>query len=91
MFNNFITRLREYIFIILTATIFLLFTTSKSFTEENIFVVDNVEVQGPLDLNFSRDKYINRAISKTFKTWSSISLCWAVTSTNVSKNSLSFF
>ena len=58
---------REYIFIILTATILLLISFSKSFSEENIFTVDNVEVEGKIDLNFSRDKFINKAFSKSFE------------------------
>ena len=58
---------REYIFIILTATILLLISFSKSFSEENIFTVDNVEVEGKIDLNFSRNKFINKAFSKSFE------------------------
>ena len=39
---------KEYIFIILTSTILLLISFSKSFSEENIFTVDNVEVEGKI-------------------------------------------
>ena len=53
--------LRDYIFIILTATIFLLSTTQKSFSNESTFTINNVEVKGIVDLSFSRDKYINKA------------------------------
>ena len=41
-----ITFLREYIFIFLTATIFLFITFTKSFSEENVFTINNVEVKG---------------------------------------------
>jgi hypothetical protein len=58
---------KEYIFIIITATILLLISFSKSFSEENIFTVDNVKVEGKIDLNFSRDKFINKAFSKSFE------------------------
>jgi len=58
---------RECIFIILTATILFLVSFSKSYSEENIFIVDNIEVEGKIDLNFSRDKFINEAFSKSFE------------------------
>ena len=61
-----ITRLREYIFVILIAAIFLLISFSKSFSEENVFVIGNVKVQGARDINFSRDQYINKAFLDSF-------------------------
>ena len=62
-----ITRSRKYIFIVLAATIFSLITFSKSFSEENVFIIDNVKVEGPINVNFSRDKYINKAFLNSFK------------------------
>jgi len=62
-----ITFLREYIFIILTATIFLFTTFTKSFSEENVFTINNVEVKGTVDLNFSREKYLNKAFLNSFE------------------------
>ena len=62
------TKVKEYIFIILTATILLFATFSKTYSEENTFVVDNIKVQGAVDLNFSRDKYINKAFIDSFET-----------------------
>jgi len=59
-------RLREYIFIFLTATIFSLIFISKSLAEENVFVIKNIKVNGIVDLNFTRDKYINKAFLKSF-------------------------
>ena len=59
-------RLRKYIFIILTTTLFSLITFSKSLSEENIFIIDNVKVEGAIDINFSRDKYINKAFLNSF-------------------------
>ena len=59
--------LRDYIFIILTATIFFLLTTQKSFSNESTFIINNVEVKGIVDLSFSRDKYINKAFSDSFE------------------------
>jgi len=67
MSKNLITRLREYIFVILVVTIFSLISFSKSFSEENVFIIDNVKVQGAIDINFSRDKYINKAFLVSFE------------------------
>ena len=63
-----ITFLREYIFIFLTATIFLFITLSKSLSqEENVFTISNVQVEGRVDLNFSREKYLNKAFLNSFE------------------------
>ena len=67
MSKNLITRLREYIFVILVVTIFSLISFSKSFSEENVFIIDNVKVQGAIDINFSRDEYINKAFLVSFE------------------------
>ena len=67
MYKYFISKLREYIFIFLTATVFLLALFSKSLSEENIFIIDKVKVEGLINLNFSRDKYINKAFSDSFE------------------------
>ena len=63
-----IAPLREYIFIFLTATIFLFISFIKSFAEENVFTINNVKVKGVIDLNFSRDKYLNKAFLNSFET-----------------------
>ena len=68
MSKNLTHKLREYIFIILTATVFSLIIFSKSFSEENIFIVDNVKVEGDIDVNFTRNKYIDKAFSNSFET-----------------------
>tara|TARA_Y100000590_G_scaffold245980_1_gene276357 strand:- start:21 stop:1103 length:1083 start_codon:yes stop_codon:yes gene_type:complete len=67
MSNYFINRLKEYIFIILTATIFSVGFFSKTFSSENVFAVDNIEVTGNFNTNFSREKYINKAFLDSFK------------------------
>ena len=66
--NNLINLAREYIFIFLTATIFLFITSKKSFSEENVFIINNVQVEGVIDLNFSREKYLNKAFIDSFET-----------------------
>ena len=67
MFKYLIKQTREYIFIILTATIFSVFIFSKIAAEENVFIVDNVIIEGPVSVNFSREKYINQAFIESFK------------------------
>ena len=67
MSKYFINRLKEYIFIILTATIFSVVYFSETFSNENVFVVDNIEVAGSFNTNFSREKYINKAFVDSFK------------------------
>ena len=62
-----IVFLREYIFIFLTATIFIFTLFTKSFAEENVFTVNNVIVKGTIDLNFSRNKYFNKAFTNSFE------------------------
>jgi len=62
-----IVILKEYILIFLTAIIFLFISFTKSFGEENVFTINNVEVKGTIDLNFSRDKYLNKAFLNSFK------------------------
>jgi hypothetical protein len=62
-----IARLREYIFIILTATIFSSILFSKSFSEESTFIIDNVNVEGTMDIDFSRNKYIHKAFLDSFE------------------------
>ena len=58
---------REYIFIFLTATIFAIAFFSKTLADENIFAIENVKVEGAVDINFSREKYINKALHDSFK------------------------
>ena len=67
LFKYLIVFLREYIFIFLTATIFLLVIISKSFSQENVFTINEVEVEGRVDLNFSREKYLNKAFLNSFE------------------------
>ena len=59
--------LREYIFIFLTATIFIFILFTKSFAEENVFIINKVKVKGTVDLNFSREKYLNKAFLNSFE------------------------
>ena len=59
--------LKEYIFIFLTSIILLFISSTSATSEENVFAVNEVKVKGAIDLNFSRDKYIDRAFYNSFK------------------------
>ena len=41
MYKCILTKIRQYIFLILTATIFFTATFSKSLSEENVFIIDS--------------------------------------------------
>ena len=58
---------KKYIFIFFISTIILFITFTKSFCEENVFTVNNVKVEGKIDLNFSKDKYLNKAFTNSFE------------------------
>ena len=58
--------LKEYIFIFLTSIILLFISITKSFSEEDVFTIDGIKVKGAIDVNFSREKYLNRAFSNSF-------------------------
>lgn len=57
---------KQYIFIFLTIIILLFISITKSFSEENVFIIDNIKVKGAVDVNFSREKYLNRAFYNSF-------------------------
>ena len=66
MFKHTIFKIKKYFFIVLITSIFLLTSFSESLSEENIFIIDDVEVEGEVDLNFSRDQYIDKAFLQSF-------------------------
>ena len=42
-------------------------TSTKSFSDENVFIINNVEIEGVIDLNFSREKYLDKAFLDSFE------------------------
>ena len=58
--------LKEYIFIFLTSIILSFISLTESFSEESVFTINEVKVKGGIDVNFSREKYFNRAFSNSF-------------------------
>ncbi len=67
MYKYFKTKLKEYIFVILTSTVLTILLTSKSLSYENIFIVNNIKIETPININFSREKYIDKAIQNSFE------------------------
>ncbi len=67
LLTNILTFLKERIFIFFLLIIFLFFPLNKSFGEENIFTINNVEIKGEVDINFSREKYLNKAFVNSYK------------------------
>ena len=61
------THLKEYIFIFLTTTIFLFVSFTQSLAEENVFTINEIKVKGPIDLNFNRENYLNKAFINSFE------------------------
>ena len=61
MNKNSINYIRARIFIVLAVFAYLIAPFTKSYSEENVFVVDQIEVEGSMNVNFSRDKYIDKA------------------------------
>ena len=62
-----INSFREYIFIFLTATVFFLFLTQDCFSKEDVFTINNIKIEEKIEVNFSRNKYINIAFKKAFQ------------------------
>ena len=65
--KSLIAILKEYILIFITGIIFLFIPFTKSFGEENVFTINNVKVKGTIDVNFTREKYFNKAFSNSFE------------------------
>ncbi len=59
--------LKVYILIFFSAIIFLCISFTKSFGEENVFTINNIKVKGAITVNFSREKYLNKAFLNSFE------------------------
>ncbi len=46
--------------------IFVFFLFTKSYAEENVFTINSIKVKGRINLEFSRDKYLNEAFLNSF-------------------------
>ena len=67
LFNYLIVSFREYFFIFFTAIILLFVSYTKVLSDESVFTINNVKVEGTIDLKFSREKYLDKAFLKSFK------------------------
>ena len=60
-------RIKQYFFIFLTLITLLFVSITKSFSEEDVFTIDEIKVKGAIDVNFSREKYLNKAFFNSFE------------------------
>ena len=60
-------RIKQYVFIFLTLITLLFASITKSFSEENVFTIDEIKIKGAIDVNFSREKYLNKAFFNSFE------------------------
>ena len=67
VFKYLINCLHKAIYFFVFANLFIFLSFSESFSKEDIFSVNEIEIQGSLDQNFSRDKHLNKAFSESFK------------------------
>tara|TARA_Y100000590_G_scaffold394917_1_gene474469 strand:+ start:58 stop:1137 length:1080 start_codon:yes stop_codon:yes gene_type:complete len=67
MFKYSKLKIRESIFYILIIIFLFLISISDSRAKGNIFVVKGIKVNGTYNVNFSREKFINKALEKSFK------------------------
>ena len=67
MHKYLIKKLQKKVSIFLISTIILITFIEKSFSENNVFIIDEIKVEGTIDLKFSRDKFINKAFIDSFK------------------------
>ena len=62
-----IKKLQKKVSIILISIIILITFIERSFSEDNVFTIDEIKVEGPIDLKFSRDKFIDKVFVDSFK------------------------
>ena len=62
-----IKKLQKKVSIILISIIILITFIERSFSEDNVFIIDEIKVEGSIDLKFSRDKFIDKAFVDSFK------------------------
>jgi len=60
-------RIKRYVFIFLTLITLLFSSITKSFSEEDVFTIDEIKIKGAIDVNFSREKYLNKAFFNSFE------------------------
>ena len=66
MFKYNLIKTREYILIFLIIVTFFFQSSLQLKAKENIFIVEDIQIEGFYDLNFSREKFIDKAFKKSF-------------------------
>ena len=56
----------HHTFILLTICLLVFFPFNKTFSSENTYVVNNIEIEGKINLNFTREKYLEKAFLSSF-------------------------
>ena len=58
---------KNFIFIILSICLFTLAPFDKTISSENTYIINNVKSEGKIDLNFTREKYLEKAFLSSFE------------------------
>ena len=53
--------------LLIDVIVFFLFLTQNCFSEEDVFVINNIKIKEKIGVNFSRNTYINIAFEKAFQ------------------------
>ena len=67
MLKYLLSKAKQYILIIVTATFFSIFSSGKVLSQDNVFVTNDVEIKQAIDVNFSRYRVIDKAFLSSFK------------------------
>ena len=67
LLKNIIKLVKRNILLLLISIVFFFVIPKTSYSTDNVFTVNNVEVKGVVNLNFSREKYLDKAFLKSFK------------------------
>ena len=58
---------KNFIFIILSICLFTLAPFDKTISSENTYIINNVKSEGKIDLNFTREKHLEKAFLSSFE------------------------
>jgi len=56
----------HYTFVLLAICLLFFFPFNKTFSSENTYIVNNIEIEGKINLNFKREKYLKKAFLSSF-------------------------
>ena len=71
LFKNLRKFFDKTLIIFTTVILFFLASVNKVYSEEDVFTIDNIIVEGKVNLNFSRDQYLEKAFLDSFNTLAS--------------------